>query len=265
MEEIELEKSKPAPTLPPELLLIIMKQLEKDSAKATLATFMTANHVCHGLALPVLWEKIMIYHHSNRSVGDFSFDAMPWLIENASNKLKLVRDLSFSKMGNIDDFEEVQIQKIVEICLPQLRALTTDDFFNGQRAIWSVLCKGGPNACPYLERLMLEGAFEEDGSSILSAESLPKSIQHLSIEAGTFLVGSEQAAQLGKTRCHAPSGNPSANHSLSVFSELPSPSFENWSRYHQHVPSPRTRDSFRTLHRDCADPRCLSYLLNKLN
>lgn len=47
--------------LPPELLLLVMKELEKDGAKRTLSTFMLANRKCYDLGQPLLWERIAVY------------------------------------------------------------------------------------------------------------------------------------------------------------------------------------------------------------
>lgn len=133
-------------TLLPELLLLIMKVLERVGAKRTLCTFMQASKECYLLGLPVLWEKIVLI----RAV--FSFQPPTILSSQISSlvadktKLSFVRELVVNAHGR----SPADLAAALDICLGNLRSLE----ISSEDLCWDRLYEVGKrNGAPLLRRL----------------------------------------------------------------------------------------------------------------
>lgn len=187
MAEIDVKKNETEPTLPPEVLLLIMKQLEIDRAKRTLSAFMLANRECRALGLPVLWEKIGFSDRNSDYFDrrDLYIDQISMLLQDASDKLKLIRELEISNEYVIYTADERAVAKIVSACLPHLRSLSLD-LASGQGLVWAELQKTSSAGAPHLSNLRLEAGFREDEGNVLEGHTLPAAVRELKIEVGEW-------------------------------------------------------------------------------
>lgn len=171
--------------LPPELWLLIMRQLEIFGAKRPLSRFCQASRSCYELELPILWEKIVIFKSDiTWAKGDMAWNQLPRVLATAADKLKLVRELTLSDYVTVDttglesappfistslpavDLERARLSLSL-LCLRLLARLTTVGRETRHEAAWQTFSSP---SCPRLAR------FQEAPATKLYNPNRPKSI-----------------------------------------------------------------------------------------